>query len=103
MSTRASINFVNDRGESAWLYQHCDGHPSDMLPALQEFLSYAQDCEAVSGDSRMFYPGYLAAEFIVWHGIEFGPLGIQIDTAESDDAAFIYRIDCDRQTAMVAG
>lgn len=110
MSTRATIHFEYESGETAAIvYRHNDGYPDGLGKDLAAFVDVVK---AQTKDRRFNDPSYLAAKWVVWDADQhaytyetpdYTPkktpmlafLGVGIVLSDPGDIEYRYHVRCD--------
>lgn len=106
MSTRSTINF-QDSWNTAKIYKHHDGYPSEGIPLLADFFTTVEE---ETNDTRFNDSSYLAAKFVVFlarmyttpsewakdrvqGSMDF--LSVGINQTDPGDIEYTYTVDCE--------
>jgi len=93
MSTRATIEFVDEIHTKACVYKHCDGYPSGIAQALTNALPLAWELPRFEADE-------FAAAFIAGNKTSGGNLRV-IQNPKKYDRAFHYRVSFDNGSLTI--
>lgn len=112
MSTRATIHFVDSKGEkpTAIIYRHGDGYPDGLGKDLQQFFKDVNEqCTGGWGGTRFSDAAYLSAKWVVWDANQMAKyagnkepklldfLSVGILNRDPDDIEYRYTVHCYKQ------